>query len=261
MTKAMRDGLTILDRTSRRTEVIADAMISVISCLEPTERADSMHDGCKFDVDTIEGQAATLEAEMIQSLRFIRRNWNEIIQNEMRLQEVESFMQMFCEFENTVKAFDECFCRNESEAVKVFNDWWIGRTYLACLLDWNKRAQYISDIVNKRFKPMKPEKNRFRNIARKFQRYFVGVKDADLEGFVRWGIPLPNRPKWLGHRCEATIMGMELGRSCKEMNDAFLIVDASGNPKKLNYSQDAPRMDYRYYAIHPLCLMLKTLLK
>ena len=45
------------------------------------------------------------------------------------------------------------------------------------------------------------------------------------------------------------MQGRYFGLSCKQMNDAFLFLDKDMNPSKLNYSQDAPRMDDRLYDI------------
>ena len=87
----MRDGLTILDRTRMRTETIAGAMVSVMAFMEPERKGWRDEDGCKAEVDTIEAMHGNLKAEMAQALRFIQHHWNEIIVNEMRLQEVETF--------------------------------------------------------------------------------------------------------------------------------------------------------------------------
>lgn len=256
----MRDGLTILDRTRMRTETIAEAMVSVMAFMEPERMGWRDEDGCKAEVDTIEAMHGDLKAEMAQALRFIQHHWNEIIVNEMRLQEVETFLAECKRFQDIVRRFDECFCKNEKLSMELFTDWWISRAYLMAIAAWTRQAEYLETVVSERFRPWEPKKKEFRNVARRFGAYFVGVKDRDLEELMRSGRALPQRPRWIGSRCEAVVFGRYFGLSCKQMNDAFLFLDKDMNPSKLNYSQDAPRMDDRLYDIYKLCTVAKSLL-
>ena len=51
------------------------------------------------------------------------REWNEIIQNDMRMEEASSFVKMCREFQATVTQFDNCVCEHDADASAVLNDW------------------------------------------------------------------------------------------------------------------------------------------
>ncbi len=118
--------------------------------------------------------------------------------------------------------------------------------------DWARQNAYLTDFIENRFRPQVFQKNPFNGAARKFRNYFSGVCDNDLEAFVRYGVPFPKRITWRGERCEAVIMGKLMGRTCAEMNHAFLILGADRMPKVLSYQRDFPKMGEQYYGITPL---------
>lgn len=248
----MRTGDSILDRTRKTTGAVVQAMGSVMDYLSPVPGASQDELGCKFDVDTVEELYPELRTQLTQAMRYLRREWNEIIQNDMRMEEASSFVKMCREFQGVVTQFDNCVCEHDAAAAAVLNDWWIGRTYFVMMHDWARQNAYLTDFIENRFRPLVLQKNPFNGAARKFRNYFSGVGDNDLEAFVRYGVPFPKRITWRGERCEAVIMGKLMGRTCAEMNHAFLILGADRMPKVLSYQRDYPKMGEQYYGITPL---------
>ena len=236
-------------------------MVSVMAYLEPGEGGAREPMGCKAEVDTIEMGLDALREGLTRSMRLLRRSWNDIIQNDMRMDETRTFLQTCSEFRELSDEFDNCICRNDEAASEILNDWWIGRSYFVTMHKWREDNGYMADYVQEKFVPLILHRDPFRGIGRKFKKYFAGVREKDFEAFVRYGTALPSRPVWLGERCEAVIMGQIFERSCSEMNKAFLILGRDRMPRNLSYQNDAPRMDENYYEINHLCLELKSALK
>ena len=112
----MRTGDSILDRTRKTTGAVVQAMGSVMDYLSPVPGTNQDELGCKFDVDTVEELYPELRMQLAQAMRYLRREWNDIIQNDMRMEEASSFVKMCREFQGVVTQFDNCVCEHDAAA-------------------------------------------------------------------------------------------------------------------------------------------------
>lgn len=243
-------GKTILEKTNIVTGAIANAMTSVIGYLDGDVGNPGLQFGCKHEADLISMLRSDAFSYLGESLNYIRLNWNSIIQSDILKNDIVLFLRRCRDFRNTISVFDDCICRNLDDADNILDDCWIGRSYLVDFEDWRSRAMFAIEFARKNFIDNKCELGAFNGIVRNFRKYFIGVSDEEFRDFILYGKPLSSRPKWLGGRVEATLMGQELGLSCSDMNRSFLFVDSSGKPRKLKYSSDTVSMDRRYYEIH-----------
>lgn len=253
-------GKTILEKTNDLTEGLVSAMTSVIDFLECTY-SDDLSLGCKYETDFIERYFPDTFRNLGECLNYIRFNWSDIIHSEMLEYDLLVFIQHCRVFHYTVSDFDDCICRNYDSAIGILQDCWIGRSYLVEMESWKNRASFAINYARKNFLCDGPLLGEFEGMAKRFRNYFVNVTDEQLMGFVMSNQPIPSRPKWIGGRVEATLMGLELGISCADMNRSFLFLDAAGRPRKLKYSSNPVSMSRQYYGIHSALDSLKAAIK
>ncbi len=246
-----------LEKTSYAAEVIAMAMASVVSYLEGHPDDSTRRDRCRFAVGTIEDGQTALFDSLYASLHEIWQDWNQIVRSDVWKHAILDFFKRCRKFYSSVGNFDDSIVMNGDEASKIFSDCWIGRSYFMRIQRWMDSAAYAMRLAEEDFVEPDSDLGAFAGMAKRFRPFFAGGSDEDLRDFVVNGIAIPSRPRWRGSRCEGTLMGMELGLECADMNQSFRFLNDAGKPRPLKYSSDIVSMDRKYYKISGVLDILK----
>ena len=254
----MENGIEVLERVERLAAAIGESMAAVSVFLCHEERREELLGSCRFEAGVIMGRENELKTSLKGAAQWTLMNWNGIIQNDMLLERIGSYIRQLQDFDSKVHDFDDAVCRFEDAAADVFDDTWIARRYLVIMCDWKKENEAVIGFTDGHTGVQRHLDDAFAVCARRLRKIFAGVSPEDLKRFVTNGVPLATRPKWLADRVSATVFGQTLGISCRDMNQSFLFVNKEGMPSRLNYSQDKPTLDFSCYPIHRLALELKA---
>ena len=247
----------VILETKRLIGVIGEAMATVSRFLEIHEGEGSPEPGCRTRCDLLNEDVEKLDKLLKDSLWEVKHQWNEIAGNEMLMEDLKAYVSCCREFMKTTWEFDDLVHVHWREAEALFGRSDIGRRYLKAILGWEDEAKAIIDYTD-RLQPVGVRLDDvFGKAAERLWPYMGRVTAPALEDFVMNGVSLANKPEWKQEKRQAVIMGKMLGKSCKEMNDSFRFMGLDGKPTKLNYTSNAPKLDYDQYGIY---LIIKDML-
>lgn len=238
----------VLD-TKRLIGAIVDTMAAVSRFLEDSEDNERENPVCKVKCDYLRANEEQLKKLLMDSLWAVKHQWNEIAGNPMLLEDLKAYIGCCRDFLKQTWEFDDLVQRHWFEADALFGRNDIGRRYLQDMLVWEDEAKAIIGFIESKPRVGVRLDDVFEKAALKLRPYFEDVTGAALQNFVMNGVSLAGRPRWIGDKNQAVVMGMMLGKSCKEMNDSFLFTRTNGTPIPLNYSQHGPRLELDQYEI------------
>ena len=224
--------------------------------------------GCSFDdsaavgrlrdeVHLIIGHERRFKQLMTDLLSRFILEWNDIIQNDMRIGQIKKYLSVCCHFRKKVNEFDECITGCGNDMDYLVGDNWFARRYYVMMDDWRNSASTMIEYAEKDFMVEPHLADPFDVAVRRLRRFFKGVSADSLREFVMNGVSLKDKPKWLSDKRQAVIMGTMLGISCRDMNNSFLFTGKDGQPMRLNYTSNQPHLDISSYEIYPVIKALK----
>lgn len=247
----------VILETKRLIGAIGDAMATVSRFLEVTADEGRREPGLRCRCDLLTEDVERLNKLLKDSLWEVKHQWNEIAGNEMLMEDLKVYIGCCREFLKTAWEFDDLVHVHWREAEELFGRNDIGRRYLKAILGWEDEAKAIIDYTD-RLQPVGARLDDVFEKAAEMLWPFMGrVTGTALENFVMNGVSLANKPEWKQEKRQAVVMGKMLGKSCKEMNDSFTFLGLDGRPTKLNYTSNAPKLDYDQYKIY---LIIKDML-
>lgn len=231
------------------TAAVADAMAAVSLFVGRGADENEPLGGCRFERDIIRDSYRPLKQNYFELLDNIREDWNTIVQNDLLLDELKVFLEACNRFHTVASEFEETAEAHDGEIEDLFGEDWRPIEYLILICSWEREANAIYKYCRRNCGLGIRLDDPFRGIALRLRRFFTGISDDDIREFVMNGVSLAGRPKWIGDKNQAVVMGMMLGKSCKEMNDSFVFTRTNGTPIPLNYSQHGPRLELDQYEI------------
>ena len=239
------------------TAAVADAMAAVSLFVGHQEDDEEILGGCRFERDIIRDSYPTLKGMFYEVFDLIREDWNTIIGNDLLLDELKTMLEACNRFHSVASEFEEMAEAHDAEIEDLFGEDWRPIEYLILINYWEKEASAIYSYCRRNCGLVVRLDDPFRGIAFRLRRFFNGVTDDDIREFVMNGVSLAGRPRWIGDKNQAVIMGKMLGKSCKEMNDSFLFTRKNGTPEKLHYTQHGPRLEFDQYEIYGIIKLLQ----
>ncbi len=207
--------------------------------------------GCKSALDLLEASLPKFKPTLREALYHITDNWNAIITNDLRADEVRNFLSRIETFGKRTEQFDN-FCTDldrKSEAPQLNPH--IGREYYLSVYD--TLDQFSNTITAiKRTQPQQLQDTIYKGIARKLHKYVRTATDTDWENLITNGTPFRNTGKWEGTRVEATLLGTLLNIPAATLNKSLTFPTSNGTPRKINYAQDKITCSIDTYEIYPL---------
>lgn len=241
------------------TAAVADAMAAVSLFVGRGADENVTLGGCRFERDIIRDSYGPLKEQFCELLDLIRVDWNTIILNDMMMDELKVFLESCNRFHTVSSEFEEMAEAHDLEIEDLFGEDWRPIEYLILICNWEKEADAIYAYFRKNCGLGIRLDDPFRGIAMRLRRFFTGVTDDDIREFVMNGVSMASRPKWIGDKNQAVVMGMMLGKSCKEMNDSFRFTLLDGSPVKLHYKRHGPRLELNQYEIYGIIKPLQNL--
>ncbi len=239
------------------TAAVADAMAAVSLFVKHGEDESTTLGGCRFERDIIHDSYGPLKDLYSEALDVIREDWNIIIQNDLMMEELKVFLEACNRFHTVSREFEELAEAHDAEIEDLFGEDWRPIEYLILICSWEKEADAIYMYCRRNCGLGIRLDDPYRGIALRLRRFFTGATDEDIREFVMNGVSLAGRPRWIGDKNQAVVMGMMLGKSCKEMNDSFRFTLTDGNPVKLHYKRHGPRLDLDQYEIYGIIKSLQ----
>ena len=237
--------------------VIAESMAvatQVVGCsVDDTAAVGRLRD----EVHLIIGHERRFKQLMTDLLSRFILEWNDIIQNDMRIAQIRGYLSACLKFRKKVNEFDECITGCDNDLDYLVGDNWFARRYYVMMDDWRNSASTMIEYAEKDFMVEPHLADPFDVAVRRLRRFFKGVSAAGFRDFVMNGVCLKDRPRWLSDKRQAVIMGTMLGISCRDMNNSYLFIGKDGQPMRLNYTSNQPHLDISSYEIYPVIKALK----
>lgn len=203
--------------------------------------------GCKAALDLLETTLPKFKPTLQAALYHITDNWNAIITNDIRIEEVRNVISHIETFGKRTEQFDD-FCINNDYPV-LNQD--LGREYYLAVYDTLEQFTCTVEAVKHTASPLQAD-SPYKGIARKLKDYVRTAKDSDWENLIVNGIPFRSTGKWEGTRVEATLLGTLFNIPAATLNKSLIFPTASGSARKINYAQDKITCGIETYAIYPL---------
>ena len=240
---------------------IAEAMESIRNFVEAEDGTETKLFGCRGPVDVFEGRKHDLMDKLKDAASYMEQDWNSIVTNEMKIERARRFVGRIRRFLDDIDVFDLFVTDRMDTMLDWLHDEWAARSLFVRMTRYVREHSFLFDRIERdgksRYEVIRP----FEGSAERFRRYFIGAKEADIEGLFRHGSPLPGQPRWLGRRCEAVVFGQSLSMPCSTMNRSFEFIGKNGGLKPLNYQRDVPRMASQFYSIYALVQRQKELME
>ena len=239
------------------TAAVADAMAAVSLFVKREADDEETLGGCRFERDIIRDNYPTLKEMFYEVFDLIREDWNTIIGNDLLLNELKLMLEACNRFHTVAGEFEEMAEAHDGEIEDLFGEDWRPIEYLLLICYWEKEANAIYTYCRRNCGLGIRLDDPFRGIALRLRKFFNGVTDDDIREFVMNGVSLAGRPRWIGDKNQAVVMGKMLGKSCKEMNESFMFTRKDGTPEKLHYLQHGPRLEFDQYEIYGIIKLLQ----
>lgn len=203
--------------------------------------------GCKAALDLLETILPKFKPTFQAAFYHITDNWNAIITNDLRTEEVRNFISHIETFGKRTEQFDD-FCINH-DFPALNPD--LAHEYYLTVYDTLEQFTCTVEAIKRTISQQKPD-SPYKGIARKLKDYVRTATDADWENLIINGIPFSNTGKWEGTRVEATVLGTLFNIPAATLNKSLLFPTASGSTRKINYAQDKITCGIETYAIYPI---------
>ena len=232
------------------TAAVADAMAAVALFVGRGADDEGPLGQCSFERSVIVDSYRPLKTMLYEVLDLIREDWNTITQNELMLDELKMMLESCNRYHAMARKFHEAAVAHDCEMEDLFGEDFRAIEYLILICDWENEARAIYAYMEKNCRLDVRLEDPFRDVAWRLRHFFNGVTDDDIREFVMNGVSLAARPRWIGDKNQAVVMGRMLGKTCKEMNDSFVFMKEDRTPIQLHYTQHGPRLDLNQYEIY-----------
>lgn len=240
----------LMMRVRNMTAAVADAMAAVSLYVGRGTDGEEPVGGCQFERDVIRDSYQPLKDMLIELLDLIREQWNTIVQNDLMLDELKMMLEVLNRFHTLARQFNETAAAHDEEIEDLFGEDFRPIEYFILICKWEKEARAVYEYMEKNCRLGVRLDDPFRGVAFRLRHFFTGVTDEEIREFVMNGVSLAGKPRWIGDKNQAVVMGKMLGKSCKEMNDSFMFTKDDRTPILLHYTQHGPRLDLNQYEIY-----------
>lgn len=203
--------------------------------------------GCKAALDLLETTLLKFKPTLQAALFHITDNWNTVITNDLRTEEVRNFISHIETFGKRTEQFDDFCTTNGHPALNQD----LGREYYLSIYDTLEQFSSTIEAIKRTTSQLQAD-SPYKGIARKLKDYVRTTTDSDWENLITNGTPFRNTGKWEGTRVEATLLGTLFNIPAATLNKSLIFPTASGTTRKINYAQDKITCSIETYAIYPI---------